>query len=42
MAKLGTRDPVWRARLTAVTVPEPHPLFRSVPGGVADWERGRR
>ncbi len=39
MAKLGERDPLWRARLAGVRRPRAHPLFRVVPGGVADWER---
>ncbi len=35
--KLQVRDP---ARVAAVPeIPDPHPLFRLVPGGVADWER---
>lgn len=37
--KLDARAPDWRdAALTADTV-MPHPLFRAVVGGVADWER---
>lgn len=37
--KLEARAPQWlEARRTAVT-PLVHPLFRIVPGGVADWER---
>lgn len=36
--KLGARAPAWLARLKGVRPPEPHPLFRVVPGGVADWE----
>jgi len=39
MRKLTTRDPRWRARLTAVQTPQPHPLFRIVPGGIALWEK---
>jgi hypothetical protein len=39
VAKLQRRDPRWLARITAVRRPEPHPLFRVVAGGVADWER---
>ncbi len=36
-AKLAVRDP---ERMDSVPVlPDPHPLFRVVPGGVADWER---
>lgn len=38
-AKLATRDPA-RARLWRGTaIPDPHPLFRIVPGGIAPWER---
>ena len=40
MRKLTARDPRWRARLTGVQTPQPHPLFRIVPGGVAPWEKG--
>lgn len=37
--KLRRRAPeAWR-RLRAVSAPEPHPLFRIVPGGVPEWER---
>jgi hypothetical protein len=35
--KLLLRSPEWLAGLPT-TEPEPHPLFRVVPGGVADWE----
>lgn len=37
-AKLRLRAPALLAELTAVERPAPHPLFRIVPGGVADWE----
>lgn len=40
MAKLAKRDPERRERLAAVETPEPHPLFRLVPGDVAPWEKG--
>jgi hypothetical protein len=37
--KLFTRDRSrWRALRTLAT-PQPHPLFRLVPGPIADWER---
>lgn len=36
-AKLRRRDPVWLASLGAE--PEPHPLFRLVPGPLAEWEK---
>jgi hypothetical protein len=39
LAKLAARDPHWRRRLTAVGRPQPHPLFRIVPGGVEPWEK---
>jgi hypothetical protein len=41
MAKLRTRDPERRARLATVKRPQPHPLFRVVRGGIAEWEKGR-
>jgi hypothetical protein len=37
-AKLQARAPSWLAGLEPTTRPEPHPLFRVVPGPVADWE----
>ncbi len=36
--KLRARDPRWLARWRMIAQPRPHPLFRSVPGGVAAWE----
>lgn len=39
MRKLRVRDPERAERFTEVDVPEPHPLFRIVPGPVAAWER---
>ena len=39
MAKLEARAPErWRT-MSASDAVEPHPLFRMVPGEVADWER---
>ena len=38
IAKLRIRDPVWLAQFISLSVPEPHPLFRIVPGPVAGWE----
>lgn len=38
LRKLETRAPVWLAQFRDVTRPEPHPLFRVVAGGVAEWE----
>ena len=42
MSKLRARDPERHARLRALRRPAAHPLFRVVPGGVAEWERGAR
>lgn len=39
LAKLERRDPQRFARLQAIGPPEPHPLFRVVAGGVAEWEK---
>jgi hypothetical protein len=38
-AKLRVRAPQMCIQLRNVTMPEPHPLFRMVPGDVRDWER---
>lgn len=40
--KLASRDPGWLAKFPGVAVPEPHPLFRVVPGEIAGWEVGGR
>lgn len=37
-AKLSKRSPAWLARFEAVVSPEVHPIFRRVPGGIAEWE----
>jgi pyrimidine dimer DNA glycosylase len=37
-AKLRSRAPSWLAGLDAPECASAHPLFRVVPGGVADWE----
>ena len=37
-AKLARRSPQWLAGLPAAGKPAPHPLFRAVAGGIADWE----
>ena len=39
IAKLEARAPAWRKALGAPCVPAPHPLFRTIPGGIAEWER---
>lgn len=36
--KLGTRSPAWLDRLGDNPEPGPHPLYRVVAGGVAEWE----
>ena len=41
-AKLAARDKAWLAGLGRVTRPDPHPLFRLVPGDVEAWEVGSR
>jgi hypothetical protein len=38
-AKLRVRAPQMGRRLRKIKMPEPHPLFRIVPGEVRDWER---
>ncbi|MCF8178910.1 MAG: pyrimidine dimer DNA glycosylase/endonuclease V [Sulfuritalea sp.] len=38
VAKLRVRDPSRLEKFKRVSVPEPHPLFRIVPGPVATWE----
>ena len=39
IAKLEARAPAWREALGTPDPLAPHPLFRTVPGGIADWER---
>jgi hypothetical protein len=36
--KLRRRAPAWHAQFKKLARPQAHPLFRIVPGGVADWE----
>jgi Pyrimidine dimer DNA glycosylase len=38
-AKLRTRAPQMMGQFRSVQLPEPHPLFRIVPGKVRNWER---
>jgi hypothetical protein len=38
VAKLRVRDPAWLGQFASLPLPEPHPLFRLVPGPVAKWE----
>jgi hypothetical protein len=40
-AKLAVRDRGWLAEVRRVSTPEPHPLFRVVPGPIESWERPR-
>jgi hypothetical protein len=40
LAKLAVRNPTIHRRWLEIDEPECHPLFRVVPGPVADWERG--
>ena len=37
--KLRARSPDWWRQWKNVAAPEPHPLFRLVPGAVRDWEK---
>jgi hypothetical protein len=37
--KLRVRDPERLSRLRGIRTPDPHPLFRIVAGGVAEWEK---
>jgi len=36
--KLRTRAPAWWGALSTVKRPQPHPLFRVIPGDIASWE----
>jgi hypothetical protein len=36
--KLRARAPSWLVGIQSVSRPDPHPLFRIVPGAVAEWE----
>ena len=36
--KLRVRSPAWLRRLPATSVPQAHPMFRVVRGGIASWE----
>lgn len=36
--KLQSRSPAWLSALETDTSPASHPLFRIIPGGVAEWE----
>jgi hypothetical protein len=39
LSKLRVRDPKQYRALLTVAVPQPHPVFRMVAGGVRAWER---
>lgn len=41
LSKLEKRDPVRHSRLAGIENPRPHPMFRTVAGGPADWEKIR-
>ena len=36
--KLNARAPQWLAQFEELKRPQPHPLFRTIAGGVASWE----
>jgi hypothetical protein len=38
--KLEARAPAWLERFESVELPEPHPSFSVIAGGIADWEVG--
>ncbi len=37
--KLHRRSPELHRKFRGIIIPEPHPLFRIVPGGIREWER---
>jgi len=37
--KLKQRDPQRLRKFATVKIPDPHPLFKIVPGKVRDWEK---
>lgn len=39
-AKVRKRDPAWLGAMLVARPPKPHPAFRVVAGGVAEWEKG--
>ena len=39
--KLRKRAPLWLRKWRGLAAPEPHPLFRLVPGPVRRWEKAR-
>ncbi len=38
MKKIETRAPERHEKFTPILSPDLHPLFRVIPGGIADWE----
>jgi hypothetical protein len=38
--KVRSRRRQWLSELPSAAAAKPHPLFRVVPGGIAEWERG--
>jgi hypothetical protein len=40
--KLRVRSPAWLDRLPAISVPDAHPMFRVLRGGIASWEMTAR
>ena len=39
--KLHRRAPDLHRQFRGIIIPEPHPLFRIIPGGIREWERPR-
>ncbi len=37
--KLVRRDPLWLEQISAIEMPEAHPLFESVDGAIEPWEK---
>ena len=37
--KLRSRDPRWLEQLGEILLPDPHPMFKVVQGGIAEWEK---
>jgi len=38
-AKLNRRDPLWVVQISGIKLPDAHPLFEIVAGGVEPWEK---
>ncbi len=39
LAKLRGRSPDWYAKINCIALPDPHPLFHLVDGGMEVWEK---